>query len=285
MRPATGIFADLMALSTTRSKAIHKVDIPAFDWPVASFPQLKYPLEANDAANKAEEKKCLEEVDRAIKSAKIPVAGLIVEPIQGEGGDNWASPFFFQGLRDLTKKHGIYFIVDEVRTGVAGTGKFWAHEYWGLSSPPDVVTFSKKMQAAGFYHNIELRAPEGYRNFNTWMGDPIAALKAGVIVEQIQKQHLLENVQITGKFLKDGLTQLQSKYPRLVQRVRGLGTFLAFDLPDSASQGKILGLMRQKGVEAAGSGSVSVRFRPMLIFAPRHAAEVLEVIESSLKEL
>ena len=82
-------------------------------------------------------------------------------------------------------------IVDEVQTGVGATGKFWAHEFWNLSSPPDFVTFSKKMQGAGFYHNLNLRPSHPYRNFNTWMGDPIRALQAKVIIECIEKNDLL----------------------------------------------------------------------------------------------
>jgi 4-aminobutyrate aminotransferase/(S)-3-amino-2-methylpropionate transaminase len=70
-----------------------------------------------------------------IKSHKVPVAGLIVEPIQAEGGDNWASPYFFQGLRNITKENDVAFIVDEVQTGVCATGKFWAHEHWYLILP------------------------------------------------------------------------------------------------------------------------------------------------------
>lgn len=65
-----------------------------------------------------------------IKTHKVPVAGVIVEPIQAEGGDNWASPDFFRGLREITKELDVALIVDEVQTGVCATGKFWAHEHW-----------------------------------------------------------------------------------------------------------------------------------------------------------
>jgi 4-aminobutyrate aminotransferase/(S)-3-amino-2-methylpropionate transaminase len=105
------------ALATTRSKAVHKMDIPTFDWPQAKFPTLRYPLDAYAAENAAEEQKCLEEVEHLIRTWRFPVAGLIIEPIQSEGGDNHASPAFFRGLRDITQKHGVTMIVDEVQTG------------------------------------------------------------------------------------------------------------------------------------------------------------------------
>lgn len=129
-----------------------------------SYNILEYPLEANAAHNRAEEDRCLAEIEGLIKSWPIPVAAVIIEPIQGEGGDNQASSYFYQQLRLLTKRTGTLMIVDEVQTGVGATGKFWAHEYWNLPSPPDFVTFSKKMQAAGFYHNLELRPSHPYRN-------------------------------------------------------------------------------------------------------------------------
>ena len=100
------------------------------------------------AYNQKEEAKCLAAVDE-ILSKDPNVAGLIVEPIQAEGGDNHASPDFFRKLRGVCKQRGVYFVCDEVQTGCGPSGHFWAHEAWGLETPPDAVTFSKKMQIAG----------------------------------------------------------------------------------------------------------------------------------------
>lgn len=100
-----------------------------------------------------------------------PVAAVIIEPVLSEGGDKHASPAYFRSLRRIAKKHGAYFIVDEVQTGVGATGKFWAHEHWGLEAgeEPDFVTFSKKMQASGVYHKKETRPASAYRIYGTWM--------------------------------------------------------------------------------------------------------------------
>jgi 4-aminobutyrate aminotransferase/(S)-3-amino-2-methylpropionate transaminase len=95
------------ALSVTHSKAIHKVDVPAFDWPIARFPMYKYPLEDNVAENKKEDQRCLDEVEELIDHGArkgVPVAGMIIEPIQAEGGDHHASPEFFQALQKLGKQ-------------------------------------------------------------------------------------------------------------------------------------------------------------------------------------
>jgi len=85
------------------------------------------------------------------------VAGITVEPIQSEGGDNEASPEFFRGLQAVAKRNGCALLIDEVQTGGGPTGKIWCHEHFGFESPPDIVTFSKKMQLGGYYAKEEFR--------------------------------------------------------------------------------------------------------------------------------
>lgn len=80
----------------------------------------------------------------------------MVEPIQSEGGDNEASPEFFQQLQRIGKKYGAGLLIDEVQTGGGATGKFWCHEHFNLETPPDVVTFSKKMQMGGYFHTLDV---------------------------------------------------------------------------------------------------------------------------------
>lgn len=258
------------SLSTTHSKPIHKLDIPAFDWPVAPFPQLKYPLEENVAENKAEEDRCLKEVERIISEFHNPVVATVIEPIQSEGGDNHASPAFFQGLREITKRKNVLMIVDEVQTGVGATGKFWAHEHWNLETPPDMVTFSKKAQAAGyFFRDPALRPDKPYRQFNTWMGDPARALLFRGIYSEIDRLGLVENTAKVGKYLYGKLEELSKKYPNEINNLRGKdrGTFLAWDSP---RRDAIIKEAKARGVNMGGSGDSTIRLRPMLIFEERH---------------
>lgn len=271
------------SLSTTRSKPIHKLDIPAFDWPQAPFPMLKYPLHEFEAENAAEEARCLAETERLIKEWHAPPAAVVVEPVQSEGGDNHASPSFFRGLRDLTKKHNVLFIVDEVQTGVGATGKFWAHEHWNLSSPPDMVTFSKKAQTAGYYFgNNELRPNKPYRQFNTWMGDPARAILFRSIIREIERNDLVRHTAATGDYLYNGLEQLASKYPKEIQNLRGKGqgTFIAWDSP---RRDEVLRKAKGEGVNIGGSGERAVRLRPMLIFQKHHVDMLLERLERIFK--
>ena len=105
----------------TRSKPIHKLDVAAFDWPVAPFPKLKYPL-MRTSVNAEEEKRCLERgQDLANSEERLSRRrGSDCRARQAEGGDNHATPSFFRGLRQLCTKHGASFIVDEVQTGGGG---------------------------------------------------------------------------------------------------------------------------------------------------------------------
>jgi len=217
-------------------------------------------------------------------SSNRKIVGMIVEPIQAEGGDNHASANFFRRLRQITRERNVSLIIDEVQTGGGATGKMWAHEHWNLDSPPDIVTFSKKLQAAGFFHNLQFRPNLGYRNFNTWLGDPMRALQMKVIVQQIKKLHLLDNVTHTGAYLLQLLKNVQARYPRM-QNVRGLGTFCAFDLPDTVSRDKLIKLSRNSGVQIGGSGVRSIRIRPMLTFGPTQALQLAETLEKCVARL
>ncbi|ODV90548.1 hypothetical protein CANCADRAFT_31469 [Tortispora caseinolytica NRRL Y-17796] len=273
------------SLSATRSKPIHKLDIPQFKWPKAPFPVYQYPLAENEAANKAEDDRCLDALREIIKTWKSPVAAAIIEPVQSEGGDNHGSPYFFQEVRKITKEMGVLLIVDEVQTGVGATGKMWAHEHLNLPFPPDIVTFSKKMQAAGYYFaDPELKPELPYRQFNTWCGDPARAIIAKGICEVIDSEGLVAHTAEVGDYLFGELTKLSKKYPKMISNLRGegRGTFIAWDTPDGAARDAFLSKMRTLGVNCGGCGPAAVRLRPSLTFSKNHADVLLETIDKAL---
>lgn len=247
------------ALSTTHSKYIHKIDVPAMDWPIAPFPRYKYPLEENCKENQAEDKKCLAAVEDLIEQWDKKgnnVAGIIVEPIQAEGGDNEGSPEFFQGLQKLARKKGVALLIDEVQTGGGPSGKFWCHEWFNLDGPPDIVTFSKKMQIGGYFHTKEFRPDHEYRIFNTWCGDPGKLIILEGVLEVIKRDNLLENVRKCGDVLMKGLLSAQQEFNCILDSARGRGTFLAINAKDSATRDKIVGKLKQQGIQAGGCGEV-----------------------------
>lgn len=275
------------ALSCTHSKPIHKLDIPAFDWPIAKFPRYKYPLEDHVSENAQEDKRCLDSVQSLVDEYKnkAPVAALIIEPIQAEGGDHHASPAFFKGLRKICTANNIGFICDEVQTGCGPTGKFWAHEHWDLDDAPDFVTFSKKMLLGGYFYKPDFRPKQAYRVFNTWMGDPSKLIMLEKVINVIQSENLVQKTEQTGSKLKKGLSQLQARYQNVISNVRGVGTFCAMDFKDAPTRDKALEQLAMHGVYAGGCGNQSVRVRTALVFTDKHSEILLDKVEAVLAKL
>ncbi|RDD47545.1 4-aminobutyrate aminotransferase, mitochondrial [Trichoplax sp. H2] len=274
-------------LSTTHSKAVHKLDIPAFDWPTAPFPQLKYPLENFQKENQLEEERCLDKVKQLINEYEnkgSPVAVIVVEPIQAEGGDNHASVAFFRQLRNIAKEVGAAFLVDEVQTGCAATGHMWAHESWELDDPPEMVTFSKKMQLGGIYHKDEMRVDESYRVFNTWLGDSSKLVLLEAIINCIKREKLIDLAKESGEVLQTGLKSLASKYPNIISRPRGMGTFCAIDFIDSKKRDEIIADLKNNGIMAGSCGALAMRLRPALIFEPYHANYFIDAFDNVLSK-
>ncbi|CAG9839880.1 unnamed protein product [Diabrotica balteata] len=275
-------------LSTTHSKPIQKLDFPSFAyWPTASFPVYKYPLEENSRENKEIDCRCLEEVEDIFHIQKkcAPIAGVIVEPIQSEGGDNHASAEFFKHLQQLCKNNFAYLIVDEVQTGCCSTGKFWCHEYFDLPCPPDFVTFSKKMQAAGYFYSDAVKVKHGGRIFNTWMGDPGKAMILEAIINTIKCQNLLDQVNRSGQKLLCGLKDLEKEFTPLIDSVRGRGTFIAYNVKDEKTRDTVIIKLKKGGVQAGGCGTRSIRLRPALVFQEHHVDIYLDILRKVLKEI
>ncbi|XP_013402888.2 4-aminobutyrate aminotransferase, mitochondrial [Lingula anatina] len=277
-------------LSNTHTKWFHKLDFPTFDWPCAPFPKLRYPLEEFQRENDAEEDRCLEQVQDLMEKAEKkgePVAGIVVEPIQAEGGDNHASGRFFRELQKIAKKNGAALMIDEVQTGCGPTGKFWAHEHWDLPQPPDVVCFSKKMQTGGFYFTEEMKptSADSYRIFNTWMGDPTKLLLLREVINVIKSQNLLENVVVAGEHLQGGLSGLQRAHPNKLENCRGLGTFVAIDLRNGKMRDEVVKSLRNEGFIVGACGERSIRFRPALVCQKHHISMFLDQFEKEILSL
>jgi len=274
------------SLACTHSKPIHKLDVPLAPWPVSDFPRYKYPLEENVKENAAEDDRCLAMAEEAIEASQArgwPVTGIIVEPIQAEGGDHHGSNAWFQGLQEICKRRDIVYLIDEVQTGGGPTGKMWCHEWFELPEAPDIVTFSKKMLTGGLYSKPELRPQQAYRIFNTWCGDPGKVLLLGAVLETIAKENLLVATQAAGDTLLKGLLQLENLHPDKLKNSRGRGTFCAVDCSTTKLRDQLLTGLRERGVHAGGCGEAAIRLRPALIFQSGHANIFLEKLEDSLK--
>ncbi|GAB1610749.1 4-aminobutyrate aminotransferase, mitochondrial-like [Argonauta hians] len=276
------------ALALTHAKWFHKLDFPQPDWPIAPFPYLRYPLEENERENREEEDRCLAQVEELIDKysrMKHPVAGVCIEPIQGEGGDNHATPYFFQNLQKICKKNNIGLMIDEVQTGCGASGKMWAHEHFNLPEAPDLVSFSKKMLTGGFYFKSHQMPQDAGRIFNTWVGDPAKVMLLEAVSQVIREENLLSVVQETGKYLLTALQDAEKQYPGILSRARGLGTYIAIDFKDADTRDTFIHKARLKGINLGGSGHVSLRFRPTLLLRKHHVDIFLDIFHSLMAQL
>ena len=269
----------LGSLSATRSNPVYKMDIPAFPWPSAPFPDLKYPLCKYENENRAEEDRCLEETKEIIDNNLHPIAAMIIEPIQSEGGDNHASPYYFNKLRKLAKRKNITFIVDEVQTGVGSTGHMWAHQSWNLEESPDIVVFAKKMQIAGYFCKREYQPDNKFHIFNTWMGDPLRIFITNKIGEIINNDNLIEQVQDTGKYLRYSLDSLDSN--GLISKIRGIGCYLSFDVDYDNT--KFVENARNNLLNIGICGTDSIRLRPSLTLNRSEVDEFIDKLSKTIK--
>jgi len=203
-----------------------------------------------------------EDIEKRIHSE---VAAIIVEPIQGEGGDRHFPPVFFKHIRRIADEHDCLLIFDEVQTGMGLTGKMWAYEHFGVI--PDMMCFGKKTQVCGFCSTGRIdEVPDNVFNTSgrinsTWGGNIVDMVRLGYIVDAIQKEGLVKNAEEVGRHL---LWELR-KLPTL-DNVRGRGLMIAFDLDSPEQRDKMVGLL-QENMLVLKCGENSIRLRPPLTFS------------------
>ena len=217
-------------------------------------------------------------------------AGILVEPIQGEGGYVVPADGFFPALRKLCDQHGILLIVDEVQTGIGRTGKWWAIEHWGVE--PDILCFAKGVASGLPLGGILAPAsvmdwPEGAHG-NTYGGNPLACSAALVTLELVQSE-LMANAVSMGEFALDALAEIQSRHPS-VGEVRGKGLMIGVEFvmdhgtkkPDHDLRERLLQEAFSRGLLLLGAGENTVRVVPPLSIDQGLLDEGLRIMEASL---
>lgn len=168
-------------------------------------------------------------IEKAIDSETCAV---LLEPIQGEGGINLPPAGFLEGLRELCDKHGLLLILDEVQTGMGRTGKWYAHQHWGVK--PDIVTLAKAL-AGGVAMGGLIAKPEVAEKLKpgthaaTFGGNPLAARAALATIETIEADNLLERAVQIGEKFRGRFTALKDKCP-LITEVRVKGAMIGVEL-------------------------------------------------------
>lgn len=262
---------------------------PKFDWPRIPIAPLSFPLtdEVLDRVAAAEQK-AIAAIKQALIDNRHDVAGLIIEPIQGEGGDNHFRAEFLQALRTLAEEEEFLLIFDEVQTGFATTGKWWCFEHFGME--PDVFAFGKKTQVCGIAANSRVDEVDSVfevssRINSTWGGNLVDMIRCHRIIEIIEEENLLQHATDVGAMILEGVTRWEALYPDLVANARGRGMFIAFDLPSPELRDRLIREMAGADVLGLPSGQRSVRFRPHVNLPSEDALEALEKTESVLRSM
>lgn len=280
VRVAGGYHGTLIGtLSCTSSCGGLKVDIPAKNWPLAPFPELKYPLEAYPSNIKAEEQ-ALEETSKLLRDRKTPVATLVIEPISSHLY-KFASKSYYQNLAALCKENDVVLFSDERLSCGGATGRFWAHE--SLDFKPDMVSFGGKLQISGVLCREELKPDRPYMILNTWSGDPMRIHMTSRYLKYTKSKNLLQQAEDNGEYLLNNLYKLQEL--GLISNTRGLGLLIAFETASKESAWKLTRGLLERGVYIGEPVGNTVKLSPSLIFGKKHSDLFLEALEGALKSL
>lgn len=277
-----------LSLTNTFNKNKTKY-FPKFKWPRITNPKVSFPLDEKNLEKVIElENQAVVEIEKAILDNPDDIACLIIEPIQGEGGDNHYRKNFFLKLMHICDENEIMFMVDEVQSGVGITGKMWAHEHYGCK--PDILAFGKKTQVCGIM--VGDRVDEIKDNVfsissrlnSTWGGNLIDMIRCQKYLEIIDEENLVNNAKEQGKRLLGGLETLSEKYSDIISNARGKGLMCAFDLQTPEKRDILQNKLYSNKLVVLTCGSNTIRFRPPLIINSEEIDEALYILAKTLKD-
>lgn len=241
---------------------------PKFRWTRVINPKISFPIELNKV--KSTERIALSQVENACKNNLV--AAIVIEPIQGEGGDNHFRVEFLQELRKLADKYDVMLIFDEVQTGMGITGTWWCYQQFGVI--PDMLCFGKKSQVCGFcstdrIDNVKDNVFRITSRINsTWGGNIVDMVRGNILIEIIEEDGLIKNAQKMGEHFLTKVAECSrkgwfKKSNYSISNIRGKGLMIAFDCENTNARNEIVGKLSEN-MMVLKCGERSVRFRPHL---------------------
>jgi acetylornithine/N-succinyldiaminopimelate aminotransferase len=213
-------------------------------------------------------------------------AGVILEPIQGEGGIRPVSKEYLEAIRTICDQEGLLLMFDEVQCGVGRSGHLFAHQYYGVY--PDVMALAKGL-GGGFPIGACLTNNKVGKTMvvgthgSTFGGNPLAAVVANAVMDLLLEDKCLPGVIQKGEYLRNQLSSLQEKYPKLIDSVHGLGLMLGIkcEIPNT----ELTNALKDRGLLVVGSGSNMVRLLPPLNIEHSHLERAIGIMDSALGEM
>jgi L-lysine 6-transaminase len=277
-----------MSLTNTDPR---KTDLFAkFDWPRVSNPAIDFSLPESKRETDviAREEKSEHEIRSAIAERGTDICAIIIEPIQGEGGDNHFRGEWLKKLREICDEHDMLLIFDEIQTGLGTTGRTWCCQYFGVT--PDLMAFGKKAQACGVMAGPRIdevkdnafRLPS--RLNSTWGGNFTDMVRSTHFMRIIENENLIENARVIGERIVKSLHTIAAEFP-IMTAVRGRGLFIAFDLPDPKTRDEFWKGLFDGGVLTLKSGERAVRFRPALDIGAEAIDEAMDLLRKQCQRM
>jgi acetylornithine/N-succinyldiaminopimelate aminotransferase len=224
---------------------------------------------------------------KALEAAIGPeTAGILIEPVQGEGGVRLVPQQCLKGLRELCDKHGLLLFIDEIQTGMGRTGKLFAHEWAGIT--PDVMSVAKAL-GNGFPVGACLATAKAAAGMtagthgSTYGGNPLAMSAGNAVLDVMLKPEFLENVERMAGHLKQQLVGLVQRNPDMFEDARGMGLLLGLKCK-VPNQDMILAA-RKRGLLTVGAGDNVMRVLAPLIVQAEQIAEAVEIVDAACADL
>ena len=265
------------ALSLTASKASQRRRFAPL---LSSVFHAPYPTPARGITTD----QSLERIEELFATVAPPesVAAVFVEPIQGEGGYLVPPDDFLPRLRELTLKHGILLVADEVQSGMGRTGRLLAVDHTGVE--PDIVCLAKGIASGlplgAFIARAEQMSWPPGSHGSKFGGNPVACAAALATLDLLDGG-LIENASRVGAMMQDGLREIASTHKQVTD-VRGRGLMLALELKTAEQAAQLVQSAFEKGLLLLTAGTRAVRISPPLVLDPEDAATGLEIIASAL---
>jgi putrescine aminotransferase len=235
-------------------------------------------------------------IEAALKAADEvgnDIAGVILEPIQGEGGINVPPDDYFPRVRDLCDRYGALLIVDEVQSGMGRTGKMFCVDHWNVV--PDIMCLGKAlgggvMPIGAFVSNKtiwEQLFPEPWLHSTTFGGNPLACVAAIAGIHVLLEEKLPERADKLGGEMITKLRALRRRFPKLCVDVRGKGLMIGIEFPTDAIGYEVAKGLFDNGVLVAGTlfSAKTIRIEPPLTLTEKELNHSLTVIEKVFKEV
>ncbi|MDR3255942.1 MAG: L-lysine 6-transaminase [Synergistaceae bacterium] len=260
------------------------------DWPRIINPKAIFPIEDNISVIEWLEAQAVKQITAVIEADPDACCAIIIETIQGEGGDNHFRTEFFQKLRRICDENELLLIFDEVQCGMGITGRMWAWQHHDVK--PDIFSFGKKSQICGIVAGPRVDEVKNNcfkvssRINSTWGGTVVDMVRSTRYLQIYRDENILDYVTKTaGPVLMKGLEKIQADYSGRIKNVRGKGLMCAFDFDTPDNRAKFLSACTKKRMLILPCGTHTVRFRPALNVPIEDLEKGIDISRKALAEV